>query len=57
MGNLSRHLGVCLSFEGRLSKANAKEALLLEQNKKASFFRQYAFTYFEVREILDEFVG
>ena len=57
MGNLSRHLDVCLSFEGRLSKAKAKEALVLEQNKKASYFRKYALTYFEVREILDEFVG
>ena len=49
MGNLSRHLDVCLSFEGRLSKAKAKEALVLEQNKKASYFRKYSLTYFEVR--------
>ena len=57
MGNLSRHLDVCLSFEGRLSKDKAKEALLLEQKDKASYFRKYALTYFEVKEVLDEFVG
>ena len=57
MGNLSRHLDVCLSFEGRLSKDKAKEALVLEQMKKASYFRKYALTCFEVKEILDEFVG
>ena len=57
MGNLSRHLDTCLSFEGRLSKAKAKEALLLEQKNKASYFRKYALSSFEVKEILDEFVG
>ena len=57
MGNLSRHLDTCLSFEGRLSKAKAKEALLLEQKNKVSYFRKYALSSFEVKEILDKFVG
>ena len=57
MGNLSRHLYTCLSFEGRFSTEKAKEALVLQQKNKASYFRKYALTGFEVKEILDEFVG
>ena len=57
MGNLSRHLYTCLSFEGRFSTEKAKEALVLEQKNKASYFRKYDLTVFEVKEILDEFVG
>ena len=57
MGNLSRLLYTCLSFEGRFSTEKAKEALVLEQKNKASYFRKYALTGFEVKEILDEFVG
>ena len=55
MGNQSRHLYTC--FEGRCSMEKAKEALVLEQKNKASYFRKYALTGFEVKEILDEFVG
>ena len=46
-----------MSFEGRFSTEKAKEALVLEQKNKASDFRKYALTGFEVKEILDEFVG
>ena len=42
MGNLSRHLYTCMSFEGRFSTEKAKEALVLEQKNKASYFRKYA---------------
>ena len=35
----------------------AKEALVLEQKNNASYFRKYALTGFEVKEILDEFAG
>ena len=55
MGNLSRHLYTC--FEGRCSMEKAKEALVFEQKNKASYFKKYALTGFEVKEILDEFVG
>ena len=57
MRNLSRHLYTCLSFEGRFSTEKAKEALVLEQKNKASYFKKYALTGFEVKEILDESVG
>ena len=57
MGNLSRHLYTRLSFEGRFSTEKAKEVLVLEQKNKASYFRKYSLTGFEVKEILDEFVG
>ena len=56
MRNLSRHLYTCLSFEGWFSTEKAKEALVLEQKNNASYFRKYALTGFEVKEILDEFV-
>ena len=42
MGNMSRHLDTYVSFEGRFSTDKAKEALVLEQKNKASYFRKYA---------------
>ena len=55
--NLSRHLDICVSFDGRLPTEKSKEALDLEQKHKANYTKKYALAGSEVREILGESVG